>query len=340
MQSTHRAARHGTYVVTYDVASRLQSFRSANISVPEQSDALFESFHLRLFELLEQALPGVKIDTIEMSELRRKIWEQVWRYINHGRDRGVLSTCPEFTGTNAISGETLILNINRLFDAEGKLIGHGPRPGFDYLHDQFDALAEKIGKREIVLIEDGAFTGGTLKHVLQELYKRNVRVPALVIGFCCTRAKAVLNEVFEGELVIVNPIEDLIDWIPDHDLIPFIPNCGRVIGEKVPHSYSPIKTEQGASCAYPFIQPFGKIEEWASVPSESARSLSMFCIDTAIDIFGRIEGLNGRPVTIKELLESNPRVSLPVFVGRHPEPPSLEMEVVNFLKTVRKKLET
>jgi hypothetical protein len=339
MESTTLAARRGTYVVTYDVASRLQSFRSAYLTVPNQSDAIFESFHLRLFELLEQALPDVRIDTIEMSELRRKIWEQVGRYINHGRDRVVLSTCPELASRNATSGDALILNINRLFNADGKMIGHGPRPGYDYLENQFDELAAKIGKSEVVLIEDGAFTGGTLRSVLEELHKRGIQVPAVVIGFCCTRAKAVLNEAHKGELVIVNPIENLIDWIPDHDLIPFLPNCGRILGEKVPHSFMPIQTPDGVSCAYPFILPFGRIEEWASVPLESAHSLSVFCIDTAIEIFSRIGRQDGRPVTIRELLDGNSRVSLPVSIGDHANTPPLETEVVSFLKDMRKRLE-
>ena len=336
MQSTNESLRRGTYVVTYDVASRLQSFRSGTISVPNQNDPMFESFHLSLFELLEQALPDVVIDTIEMSELRRKIWEQVRHRADQSKDVAVLSTCPEIA--NAMNGETLLLNINRLFDTDGEIIGHGPRPGFEFLEKQFDELALKIVGRPVILIEDGAFTGGTLRSVLQELNSRGIQVPTVIIGFCCTRAKAVLKEVFSGELVIVNPIENLIDWIPDHDLIPFLPNCGRVLGEKVPHSFVPIQTADGMSCAFPYILPFGKIDEWASLPSDGNQELSKFCLDTAIEIFERIGTDSGHPITIKELWGANPRVSMPVSMGADKEIPPLETEIVDFLKQTLKKL--
>lgn len=336
MQSTDESLR-GTYVVTYDVASRLQSFRSDTILVPRQDDLMFESFHLGLFELLEQALPGVTINTIEMSELRRKIWEQVRHRIDQSNDIAVLSTCPEIASANT-QGETMLLNINRLFNTEGNIIGHGSRPGFDFLKEQFDELANKIAGRPVVLIEDGAFTGGTLRSVIQELKNRGIQTPTVIIGFCCTRAKAVLKEVIQGELVIVNPIENLIDWIPDHDLIPFIPNCGRVLGEQVPHSFMPV-TNEGISCAYPYILPFGKMEEWASLPTEGAKVLSKFCLDTAIEIFGRIEGHDGRLITIGELLKSNPRVSIPISIGDKSGLPSLKLGIVEFLKQTRKKLE-
>ncbi len=226
VQPTHR----GTYVVTYDVASRLQSFRSKNLLVPSQDDTLFEVFHMKLFQSIQQTLPDITIDTIEMNELRRKIWEQVDSRVTDLSRQAVLSTCPEITDSNPKS-EGLLLNINRLFNTDGQLIGHGPRPGFEPLEKQFDDLATKIAGRSVVLIEDGAFTGGTLRSVLQELTNRGITVTAVIIGFCCTRATFVLGHVFKGELVIVHPIENLLDWIPDHDLIPFIPNCGRVLGE-------------------------------------------------------------------------------------------------------------
>ena len=143
--------------------------------------------------------------------------------------------------------------------------------------------------------------------------------------------------MFEGELVIINPIENLIDWIPDHDLIPFVPNCGRILGEQLPHSFMPVLTKEGASCAYPYILPFGKVEEWASLPSESAKTLSEFCITFAIEIFGRIEAQSGHLITVKELLDTNPRVSLPVLIGTFETPP-LEVRVVDFLKEMLGKI--
>ncbi len=325
--------RHGTYVVTYDVASRLQAFRPKTLTIPRQDDQLFERFHMGLFQKIQQALPGITIDTIEMSELRRKIWEQVESRITDLGQQAVLSTCPEIVDSNPKS-EGLILNINRLFNTDGQLIGHGPRPGFRPLGKKFDDLAKRIAGRSIVLIEDGAFSGGTLRFVLHELNVRGIIVTAIIIGFCCTRAKFVLGHVFKGELVVVHPIENLLDWIPDHDLIPFIPNCGRVLGEVSSHGFMPIRSAEGFSYAYPYILPFGKIEEWASLPIEGALDLSRLCLDTSVELFGRV----CPKMTIGELLRANPRASMPIEIGADYAQVALAGEVVGFLERMRKRL--
>lgn len=329
IQSDHR----GTYVVTYDVASRLQSFRVKGFTVPPQNDLLFERFHMCLFQRIQQALPGITIDTIDMSELRRKIWEQVEGRVTDLDQQVVLSTCLEIADSNPKS-EGLFLNINRLFNAKGVMIGYGPRPGFDPLSKQLDELTQKIGQRSVVLIEDGAFTGGTLKFVLHELENRDVRVTAIIVGFCCNGSRSAIKEVFGGEIVMVHPIKNLIDWIPDHDLIPFIPNCGRVLGEQTPQGLMPIRTTDGFSCAYPYILPFGRIKEWASLPTEGARDLSRLCLDASIEIFSRV----GSEITIGELLSKNPRVSLPLGINTHGQLPSLDMAIVAFLEQIRKSI--
>ena len=131
---------------------------------------------------------------------------------------------------------------------------------------------------------------------------------------------------------MVHPIKNLIDWIPDHDLIPFSPNCGRVLGEQISQSFMPIKTKDGFSCAYPYILPFGKIEEWASLPTEGARDLSRLCLDTSIEIFSRV----GPEMRIGELLGKNPRVSLPLGISTLGQLPPLEMGIVAFLEQIRK----
>jgi len=332
MQSV-QPTRHGTYVVTYDVASRLQAFCPKTLTIPRPDDQLFERFHMSLFQKIQQALPGIAIDTIEMSELRRKIWEQVESRITDLSQQAVLSTCPEIADLNPKS-EGLLLNINRLFNTDGQLIGHGPRPGFEHLEKQFDDLTKKIAGRSVILIEDGAFSGGTLRYVLQELNSRDLTVTAIIIGFCCTRAKFVLGNFFKSELVIVHPIENLLDWIPDHDLIPFIPNCGRVLGEASSNSFMPVRSVEGFSYAYPYILPFGKIEEWASLPIEGARDLSRLCLETSVEIFSRV----GPKMTIRELLEANPRASIPLEIGSSQAQVGLNTGVVAFLRQVQKRL--
>lgn len=332
--SNVQSERHGAYVLTHDVASRIQSLRG--FLVPDQSDPLFAHFHQRLYEIVALALPGIRVEAIDMSQLRAEIWRQVETRVVDLNSQVVLSTCQEISDAHPKS-EGLLLNINRLFGTDGKMIGHGPRPGFECLNKQFDELVGKIAGRSVVLIEDGAFTGGTLRFVIQELKDRGVKVTAIVIGFCKNGSREAVKEVFDGELVIIHPISDLLDWIPDHDFIPFIPNCGRVLGEQTSEGLMPV-SKDGVSLAYPYILPFGRTEEWASVPADHSLGLSRFCLDTSIKLFERVRTTTGRAITIGELLRGNPKVSMPIEIGFHDVLPGPEMELVSYLAQMRERI--
>ena len=337
MKTVH-SARQGTYVVTYDVASRLQAFRSENLKVPYPHDQLFRNFYRILLEKMRHALPHATIHTIGMDKIRKKIWREVVARVQNPRKHAVVSICPEIADSNP-GGDSLILNVNRLFDARGELIGHGARPKSAHLDRQFESLARKISKRSVVLIEDGAFTGGTLRFVLDKMNGLGLEISAVILGFCCVRADAVIRQVFAGELVIVDPLEGLIDWISDHDLIPFLPNCGRVIGEPQQGGFMPVLTRSGESRAYPYILPFGRMEKWASLPLDGARDVSRFCLDTSIEIFGHIESNSSHQIVIGELLRACPKISIPIEIGAHEVLPPLNMPVVGYLRRMREKLD-
>ena len=100
------------------------------------------------------------------------------------------------------------------------------------------------------------------------------------------------------------------------------------------HSFMPVRSVEGFSYAYPYVLPFGKIEEWASLPIEGARDLSRLCLETSIELFGRI----GPKMTIGELLRLNPRVSMPIEIGGDQAEVGLNTEVVGFLEQMRKRL--
>jgi hypothetical protein len=324
-------------MVTYDVASRFQLFRSKTFSVPKPNDSLFREFQEHLLLYLKQILPGFIVKTTNIADLRCEICRKGKLCLRHTRNQIVLSNSPEIADQSCGSNG-LVLNINRLFDTRGEMIGHGARFGFDFLDVQFDALVQKIASRSVVLIEHGSFTGGTLRFILKKLRDRNVNVNTIVVGFCGTNAERAIRELFDGELIIVHPVEHLVEWIPDHDLIPFTPNCGRVLGQKVPHSFAPVVTPDGMSCAYPYILPFGKTKEWASLPENATVKLSSFCLETAIEIFKKIGKQNRHDITIGELLKQFPRVSIPIEIGKNHEVPNLERGIVVFLTDVLKKL--
>lgn len=319
--STTRPAHGDYYVVTHDVAQRLQSFRSATLAVPRQNDSMFEEFHRGLQEKMQSALVGVSVHTVHIDDLARTIWEKVKHRVG---DRLVVSTCAEIIST--LNGGSRALNINRLFDGTGELVGYGPRPGCEPLTRQLDVLAAQAGDRSVFLMEEGAYSGGTIRFVLQQMQERGVEVSTLVMGFCTPATREHIEEVFTGEIIVINEIGELVDWITDHDLIPFTPGCGRMLEEKTP---------EGCVCAFPYILPFGRMEEWTSLPEDIALEISKFCLEASIGFFGGFRKSDGASVTIRDLLDNHPAVPIPVGMG---EIPALETEIVGFLLRAREKL--
>ena len=338
MQSATPAPRQGTCVVSFDVASSLQSFRSRGLSVPSPSDPIFKRMRQSLLERVARALPNIMIHPVDKDELRLEIWDHVGQRIAVNNQHAVLVTCSEMADLNP-RDEGLNLSINRLFDRDGKMLGYGPRPGFDYLEKQFDDLARKIAHRPVILAKEGAFRGDTCLYILKELEKRGVKVVTVIIGFCDIGARAIIEQTFQGDLVIVHTFENLFEWIADRDLIPFIPGCGRVVGEHVAHSCMPVQTVEGHSCAYPYILPFGMMEKWTSLPAENAREMSIAFLEIAIGLFDHIGTGSGHRIVIGEILGSHPRVSMPVKVGANEPLPALNTEIIRFLDEMRKRLD-
>lgn len=337
MQSTNLESRRVTCVVSFDVASSLQSFRSKGLTVPNPNDPIFERLNRSLLERVTRAFPNVTIHTIDKNKLRLEIWERVRSRIADSSQHAVLVTCSEMAELNP-KDEGLNLSINRLFDTDGKMLGYGPRPGFDYLDKQFDELVRKIAGRPVILAKEGVFRGNTCLYILKELENRGIKVATIVIGFCDTGAKAVIKQSFQGEVVTIHSFENLIEWVADRDLIPFVPGCGRVLGEYSTHSFAPVLTTEGFSCAYPYILPFGLIEKWTSMPESNALEMSNFFLGMAIELFDRIGQDSGHKITIGELLGHNPRVSIPVVIGLKEPLPAPKTGVITLLEQMHKRL--
>ncbi len=332
---------HMTYVVTYGMAHRLQSFRSETFSVPPIDHRVFKNFQTGLVERVEEALPQTRVHAIHMDELERNIWKQAEGCLARQRNPVVLSTGAELASASLLNTkvENHTLHFNRLFNHNGEIIGYGPRHGYDSLSRQFEELGRKIGTRPIVLLEDGAFSGQTLRFILNRLKAQGLKVSNLIVGFCCARAQVLLKEAFNEETIIVDEIVDLVDWIPDHDLIPFTPNCGRVIGRQTDEGFTSVHTLDGLTHSFPYILPFGKMGEWSSLPQECLGELSKFCLDAAIEIFSEFGEYAGHKVTIGDLVKCYCRFSMPITIGNHEVILPLETEIVSFLKKVRASLE-
>lgn len=332
-----------TYAVTYDLSSLMQAFQHSPVKVPAEDDPIYRRFERRLFCIIKQYLPGIEVHSIRMSKQRCLVWTKVRKSRRETDHYAVISTRHEITeetkrASNRIKGEKHVLNVNRLFGLDGNMFGYGPRPGFEPLDVQFEQIAEKVVNRPVILVEDGSVTGGTLLFILERLKEFGIEVAMIVIGFCCIEAEAAIRQSFRGELVIANNLGLIVDWIPDHDLVPFVPNCGRVLGIEKDGSYTSVFTDSGITFAYPYILPFGKMTTWASLPADGALAVSKLSLDFGIELWDAVGKLNDRIIQIGDLAGICPRISIPIGIGNHKVITSFDLPVTEFLANMKNKL--
>ncbi len=156
----------------------------------------------------------------------------------------------------------------------------------------------------------------------------------MLIGFCKLDAEEALKKGLNGRVKSVYTLSGkVIDWLPSHDLVPFIPFSGRVLGcEGESGDYIPL-TFDGLSHSYPYIEPFGMMGEWAGVTSEAAGEISRFGLIESIRLFECIERMNGRKIYIRDLVKKK-CVSLPLQIDKLFSPADVDTRVIDYLREV------
>lgn len=143
--------------------------------------------------------------------------------------------------------------------------------------------------------------------------------------------------------VVHEEINDLIDWVPDHDFIPFTPGCGKVLAVETGSNIYPLYDHNGATFGVPYLAPFANVHKWASIPPENIESFSRECLLIARDLFEVLEELNSdSPLTVLRLIKSSSkqRVNVPVISPAPRVPgltdsftlPTTDVRVVEFIE--------
>jgi hypothetical protein len=295
------------YIVTCDLAERFAQLKNMGMKTPDL-DEFFGEFDETLVKLVKRAYPEDNVLVYNVHDLAHQILETAIE--KQKETRGVIvSTCVDF----AIPQRGAILEINRIVNEKGDIIGIGPRPGHLPLEEQFTNVVNIAGKRPIILVEDGIFSGKTLSCVVQGLKERGVEIECLIVGFSLKGGMEELEKIYDGEVISIKQINDFIDWMPDHDFFPFAPNCGRVLGIKMNGSTLPFYNQNGISYSIPYILPFAPMEEWTSIPKEFNFKISYFAMERACEFYSALDKMNGG-VKIKDVIGGNPRISAPVTV--------------------------
>jgi hypothetical protein len=154
--------------------------------------------------------------------------------------------------------------------------------------------------------------------MLEKLKSCGANVVAMVMGILFPNARKKLLNTFKGELICKYHFENPFDWMPSHDFFPFVPNAGRVIGTKVGEAFIPFHMYDRSTLSKPYILPYGVLDKWAGLPltQQGMIEMSRFCMDGSIEIFDRMERLNGRTITIGDVIDTRPTTSVPLPFGK------------------------
>lgn len=175
------------------------------------------------------------------------------------------------------------LDITRLVDEQGSSKGLGKRPGTESLLRQFRSLREK-GIDEVVLVDDVVFTGDLLLKTKRLLQKMRIDVPYICTGIAIGEGVKLLNSEGVG-VKWVRYYNDVIDEVCERDFYPGVPYSGRSLINR-----------QGQNVGVPYLKPFGKPDQWASIPMDRQKEFSDFCIEQTQKLFSEIELCSNRPV--------------------------------------------
>ena len=327
-------AKPRSYVLTCDLGQKIKQWHHFKIKTPPENDPFFSDLKKGMKLRLESIFPGVEIKTIDMADLVDEIVGEAMSKKSLLKNVAIVSTCPEIA--KEVQSHTHTLEINRIVDLQGNIIGLGPRPGHPGIDYQINQIARSLNGEPVVLIEDGSFTGNTLLFILEKFRRYHVPVAAIVVGFIFPTAMERLKQCphFKGEIVVIEEIANCIDWVPDHDFFPFVANCGRVLGLSFNGNILPFYTYEGASYSIPYLTTFAPMSEWTSIPPDKVNDFSIFCADQATRLFSMIDSMNDDPVKIGQLLDGRPRISVPLSVGNW-NFPSLETSIREYMSETR-----
>lgn len=256
------------YVVSADIRLLLEQWaKRTGYSIPE--DNFFTSLRADFSSYMKNIFPGFEM--VPENELTVGL-----RKLIGTNDTTIISLDKTYYPSD------ITLDVTRQIDTSGNNIGLGRRADAPTLLSQFRKF-QKTGNTCVALVDDVIFSGDVLRRIAIALTRLNLNVSSIYAAVGIKEGIDLLRN--SGYNVFcVREYPDVIDEICERDFYPGVPLSGRLID---------VTNNVGA----PYILPFGKPGEWASIPNERQKPLSQFCIAQTIKLFGEIENKSNRIIT-------------------------------------------
>lgn len=266
------------YVVSEDV-NLLVKQELARLEIKENiKPVFFENLRKKMKKKLEDIFGKKKVVFIPAKEMRKGM-EKLIEEESDGKQTVFLDRVyfPE---------KELHLDITRSVDKSLQEREETERFFFPPIEDQIKQLAQKT--KEVVLADDVIFSGKGAEKIIDFCRKQGIKISSFIAGISIGEGR----ERVEKAGVPVKTVfyfAKAIDEICERDFFAGIVMSGRnVFG-------------QNRNTGAPYFLPFGKPNEWASIPKEREEDFSKFCIEQSMEIWEEIGRLRGKPIKCGEL---------------------------------------
>lgn len=231
----------------------------------------------------------------------------------------------------AVPSHDYHLEITRIYDMDARKIGVGPRIGAKTLLQQvadcqakYFEYARTALDPQIVLVDDGAYEGGSVLAVADMLKKHDLPVSVVNLGFSTSKglkaiAEALCPPEFEQHATIgvskFIEIDAVHVWVCERDFYLGVPRSGRTFGfSEKPDRALPHQSR----ISFPYVEPFAVARGGGSIDI-GKYSFGRAQVLASIRLWSEIERLNNRTFMVADI---------PRFPG-----PGLEREYAIYEKT-------
>lgn len=181
------------------------------------------------------------------------------------------------------------IDVTRTVDGNLNNTGIGSRALEITLERQIDQLVAQQTGGVFNLLDDVIFEGKTMLQLVEKLRSKGVVVDTVFSGITIREGQDLLeqNGVRVKSLLVYDQV---IDEICQRDFVVGAPYSGRSV-----------VNGKGEMEGAPYVYPFGKPVEWASIPAEKAEDFSLFALAQALQLWIKTEQLSGRKISTKEI---------------------------------------
>ncbi len=234
-------------------------------------------------DLLGQKLETIfpKVEVVYDGEIMEGM-----RYLLNKTDLPVISLDRIYCNSSQVAG---FLDLTRAVDENLNDIGRLSRNGLDNIDSQVQSISTMLLNakvKDIQLWDDVVFFGETITDLIDKFSEYGINIKNVICGIAIGEGIDLIAKR-NIQTQCVRCYDKVVDEVCQRDFITGAELGGRML----------IDRSTGKILRTPYILPYGNPQKWASIPEDSCRDFSGFCIEQALIIWTEIDNLNSMETT-------------------------------------------